>query len=237
MRLVVTRPQLDGERTAEALRARHHDVLLAPLTRIDPLPADISGSWGALAITSANAPLAAKDNPAFKSLRHLRLYAVGRRSADAAYSVGFTDVVFAAGDVRDLVTIIVEQRRCATTPLLYLAGEDRAADLTGEVMAHGIAAQTRVVYRAAKIPFPSALIAALKANSIDGVLHFSLRSAEHYIDGACAAGLGEPALASKHYCLSARIAKPLVSQGAQHITVAPHPTEAALIELLTPSSA
>ena len=33
MRIVVTRPQEDAERTAAALRARCHDVLIAPLLR------------------------------------------------------------------------------------------------------------------------------------------------------------------------------------------------------------
>src|SRR5437870_1310953 len=35
MRLLLTRPQHDGERTAARLRARGHDVTLAPLLRID----------------------------------------------------------------------------------------------------------------------------------------------------------------------------------------------------------
>jgi uroporphyrinogen-III synthase len=236
MRLVVTRPQADAERTAAALRARGHDVLLAPLTRIEPLPADLSGAWGAVAITSANAPHAAKNTPAFASIRNLRLYAVGRRSADAASNAGFADVVFAAGGVRDLIGVIIRHYRHAELPLLYLAGEDLAADLIGELAASGVAAQMRVVYRAAPVPFPLALIAALKSNTADGVLHFSRRSAERYVAGAVAAGLGDPALRLKHYCLSARIAEPLITAGARHVITAPHPTEAALIEILTPSA-
>ena len=35
MRLLVTRPEQDGERTAAALRARGHEALLAPLMRIE----------------------------------------------------------------------------------------------------------------------------------------------------------------------------------------------------------
>ena len=58
MRLVVTRPQADGERTAAALRACSHEVLLAPLMRVEPVEIDLSGTWGAVIVTSANAPLA-----------------------------------------------------------------------------------------------------------------------------------------------------------------------------------
>ena len=37
MRLLVTRPEPDGERTAQALRARGHAVVLAPLLRTEPV--------------------------------------------------------------------------------------------------------------------------------------------------------------------------------------------------------
>ncbi len=35
MRVVVTRPQADGARTAAALEARGHEVLLAPLMQVE----------------------------------------------------------------------------------------------------------------------------------------------------------------------------------------------------------
>src|SRR5512135_2434480 len=100
MRLVVTRPQADGERTAAALRARGHDVLVAPLLRVEPVAADLSGTWGAVIITSANAPGAIAGNPACKVMFSLPLFAVGRRSADAARQAGFPNVSSAGGDVR-----------------------------------------------------------------------------------------------------------------------------------------
>jgi uroporphyrinogen-III synthase len=60
MRLLVTRPEPDGARTAENLRARGCEVLLAPLLRVEVL-GDASlgtGAWTAVALTSANAALA-----------------------------------------------------------------------------------------------------------------------------------------------------------------------------------
>ena len=56
MRLAVTRPQADGERTATALRARGHQVQVAPLMRVEPVAADLRGGWAAVIMTSANAP-------------------------------------------------------------------------------------------------------------------------------------------------------------------------------------
>ena len=141
MRLVVTRPHADSERTAAALRARGHEVLIAPLMRVEPAAADFSGNWGAVIITSANAPGAVAGNPACAALFKLPCFAVGRRSAEAARQAGFANVTSAGGDVRDLLRLVAERRADATAPLLYLAGEDRAADLVAELAVHGIAAE------------------------------------------------------------------------------------------------
>jgi uroporphyrinogen-III synthase len=209
MRLAVTRPQADGDRTATALRARGHQVLVAPLMRVEPVVADLAGGWGAVIITSANAPGAIVAHPARAALSKLPVFAVGRRSAEAARQAGFSEVATAGGDVRDLVRLIAERQADAAGPLLYLAGEDRAADLTAELAAHGIAAEMRVVYRAVAVPFPLPLVAALKAGEIDAVL------------------------AVRHLCLSSQIAEPLTKAGAAHIAVAARPDEAALIDLVS----
>jgi uroporphyrinogen-III synthase len=232
MRLVVTRPLADSERTADALRALGHGVLVAPLLRVEPAAADLSGTWGAVIITSANAPGAVAGNPARAALVKLPLFAVGQRSADAARQAGFADVISAGGDLRDLMQLITERHADASAPLLYLAGEDRAADLVAELAAHGIAAEMGIVYRAITAPFPPELTAALKAVQVDGVLHFSRRSAENYIAGARQAGIIEQALAVRHFCLARPIAEPLSGAGSASIAVAKRPDEAALIELL-----
>ncbi len=232
MRIVVTRPQVDSERIAAALRARGHEVLVAPLLHVEPVAADFSGGWGGVIITSANALGAIAGHTARDKLIKLPLFAVGERSADAARAAGFIDVTSAGGDVRDLVRLIAARRVDAAAPLLYLAGEDRAADLIAELVAHGIAAEMAIVYRAISAPFPPALTAALKAGGVDAVLHFSRRSADNYIAGAAQAGIAEQAMAVRHLCLAAQIAEPLVQAGASHVAIAKRPDEAALIALL-----
>jgi len=235
MRVVVTRPRSDGERTAAALRARGHQVLVVPLMRVEPITADLGGQWGAVIVTSANAPNAIADNSARNNLIMLPLFAVGRRSAEAARQAGFTNVTSAGGDVSDLVRTLAIRQADAKAPLLYLAGEDRAADLLGELSARGIAAEIRIVYRAITESFPPALIEALKAGEIDAVMHFSRRSAANYVAGAKKADITRPAMAVRHFCLSMQVAEPL--GGAGRIDVAARPDEAALIELLQVSSA
>ena len=128
MHVLVTRPEPAAERTAAALLARGHDVWKLPLMQIEPLAADLVGKWGAVIITSANAPAAIAADPAREALRKLPLFAVGARSAEAARQAGFADVTSAGGDIRDLVQLLRGRKADAKAPLLYLAGEDRAAD-------------------------------------------------------------------------------------------------------------
>jgi uroporphyrinogen-III synthase len=232
MRLVLTRPQDDSERSALTLRARGHAVLVAPLMRIEPVDANLRPHWGAVIVTSANAAAAIATHKVRDALIKLPVYAVGKRSADAARAAGFTDITSAGGDLRDLMLMIAGHRPDKHAPLLYLAGEDRAGDLIGDLAVHGVAAELAVVYRAVTVPFPPELIAALQAGQVDGVLHFSRRSADNYVDGAKKAGIVAQALNVRHFCLSSQIAEPLVAAGATQVIVAKRPDEAALLALV-----
>ena len=114
----------------------------------------------------------------------------------------------ADGNVSDLARLVAARLQPAAR-LLYLAGEDRSGDLAGDLRARGFAVETAVIYRAiAAHTLPPAALAAL-AGGIDGVLHFSRRSAEAYVDAARAAGVLASALRAAHFCLSAQVAEPL----------------------------
>ncbi len=232
MRIVLTRPESDSERTAAVLRGHGHDVLVAPLLRIETLPVELHQRYGAVIITSANAAAAIADYPARAALTALPLFAVGQRSADAARAAGFSDIHVAGGDIDDLTRLIAEQRPDARAPLLYLAGEDRAGDLTGDLAVHGIAAELAVIYRAVPQPFSAELTAAVTSGAVDAVMHFSRRSAAQYVTGARDAGIAAAALGVRHLCLSAQVAAPLRAGGAARIDVAKRPDESAMIALI-----
>jgi uroporphyrinogen-III synthase len=231
MRVLVTRPLPDAERTAAAVRARGHDVLLAPLMQVRPVPAVLDGNWSAVVVTSANAlrVLAAEQT---KPLFALPLYAVGQRSADAARELGFREVRSANGDAQDLVRLIAERHAGQAEPYLYLAGEDRAADVEAALGRHRVEVKTAVVYRVMTIGFPPELFDAVESREIDAVLHFSHRSAKNYLAGAKAAGLMIQALAPRQVCLSKQAAEPLRAAGAGDIAIARRPDEASLLDLL-----
>lgn len=230
MRLLITRPEPDARHTAAALRARGHDVVVAPLMQIAPVREAAIGAGAAILVTSANAAQAIAAHRQHAALRGLPVFAVGARSAQAMRTAGFADVTSANGNAGDLARLVAA-RVPARTPLLYLAGADRAGDLAGDLRARGFAVDTIVVYRAVAITrWPPAAAEAL-AGGLHGVLHFSRRSAAAYVEAARAAGQLAGALAPAQFCLSAGVAEVLQRAGAIGVHVARAPTEAALVEL------
>jgi uroporphyrinogen-III synthase len=233
VRLLLTRPEPDAQRTAAALRAKGHAVHSAPLLRIEALTdAKIEdGPWAALLITSANAAHAVAAHARVAQLRPLPVFTVGQRTAQAANAAGFSDVTSAEGNVGDLARFVAGRMR-PPGPLLYLAGEDRAGDLAGDLRSHGFSVAMTVVYRAVAASSLPAAAADVLTQGIDGVLHFSRRSAEAYVATARTAGLLANALKPIHFCLSAQVAAALKQAGAADIRVAAQPAEAALITLI-----
>ena len=233
MRLLVTRPEPDAERTAAALRGRGHSVVVAPLLRIEALPdAEIgSGPWAAILVTSANAAQAIARHKHLTDLRTLPVFTVGEHTAQAMRAVGFSAVTSAGGHRGDLARLVTERLKPRGT-ILHLAAADRSGDIAGDLSAQGFTVRTAVIYLAAaadSLPRPAA---EALSQGIDGVLHYSRRSAETYVKLARAAGLLANALKPVHFCISAQVAEPLAQAGAGDVRVAPQPTEVALLDLI-----
>jgi uroporphyrinogen-III synthase len=190
--------------------------------------------YAAVVLTSANAARAIQAHSQRERLVLLPVFTVGPHTAEAARGAGFSDVQWANGDKDDLAKLLSTRFGLADPPILYLASEDRAGDL--ELAPAGAKMVTAVVYRMAKAQsFPAEVISVLSQRRIDGVLHFSRRSAEAYIHCAGASGVPDRALEPLHYCLSRQVAGPLAAAGAVGIQIAPRPNEAALIALLNPA--
>ena len=234
MRVLLTRPEHQGERTAALLRRRGHRVLHVPLLRIETIPdAEIGrGPWGAIAFTSANAARAISIHPRKNELAGLPAFVVGERTQEAVRAAGFGRIASAQGGVDELAQLIMKEAE-GNAPILYLAGEERAGDLAGALSAAGYAVDMTVVYRAvAETVLPDAIVQAAKTDAIDAVLHFSRRSAAVLLSLAREASCLVNILKYKHFCLSQVVAEPLAAAGAERIFVSPHPDEAALLELM-----
>jgi uroporphyrinogen-III synthase len=235
VRLLVTRPDPDSQRTGAVLRERGHEVIVAPLLRVERVAFTLPDCrMGAVVMTSANAARVIAEDPSHAGLTALPAFTVGRHTAHAAHAAGFTEIHSADGDKKSLSEFIVAHYQQARGPLLYLAAEDRAGDLGANLASHGFTVVTAVVYRAAKLErFPPSIEPLLACGAVDGVLHFSKRSSEAYLTCATRGGILAHAIKPLHYCLSQQVAAPLAAAGAA-TRVASRPEEAALIDLVAP---
>jgi uroporphyrinogen-III synthase len=236
MRLLVTRPRAEALRTAAELTLRGHQALLAPVLTIEPAAAQFDpASFDAIIMTSGNAARALAAHPAFRHSRALPVFAVGGQTAQGARDVGFFEVVSAEGDAADLLALVRARWGSRGGRLLYLAGNDRSRDLAAELAVNKIHVETAVIYSAnAAARLPDEAEHAIRNGSVEGVLHYSRRSAAIFLDCTDAAGLSAPAQPLIHYCLSPRAAEPLSARGFNGIRIAPHPDEAALLDLIAP---
>ena len=235
MRLLVTRPEPEGGRTAALLRARGHEVRLVPLLRIEPVADAVfgAGPWAGVVFTSANAVRAAASHRRFGELAGLLAYAVGARTREAAVAAGFGATVSAEGDVDDLAGLIAAKAGDASLPLLYFAGNDRAGDLAAALGEAGRTVETVIAYRAVIVgDFDADVRVAIAAGRIDGVLHYSARTAGAFIAAAQAAGITNSAMKIRHFCLSRQVAAPLAAAGAGAVDIAAAPNETALLALI-----
>jgi uroporphyrinogen-III synthase len=235
--ILVTRPEPDSAATADALRQRGFDVLRAPILQFEALPIryDDTTSYSGVIVTSANALRAIRSHPLSGQLIALPVYAVGKRTADAAKKIGFANVLSADGDVtalRKLVTDAIPKRE-RKTPLLYLSGSDISSDIVAALASDGIAVTTLTVYR--MIPVADLAFGvreAFAAQTIDAILHYSPRSAAAFVAAIRGAGLEIAALALPQVCISEAVARVLREAGATRLVVAEKPQETAVIDAL-----
>lgn len=233
MRVLITRSQPAAARTAIALRARGHEPIIAPLFHIEMIAqADLSaGPWAAFLITSVNALWALANQTHRDEVRSVPVFTVGERTAQAIRGHGFTAVISADGNVTDLANLVAARLK-PPAQLLYLTAEMRAGDLAGTLRALGFVVDIVVAYRAVVADTLPAEAAAALTGGTDGVLHFSRRSAETYVNAARSTGLLMSALNPVHFCLSAQVAEPLIEAGAVDVRIATEPNEAAIIALI-----
>jgi len=232
MRVLVTRPKQDAERTAAKLRALGHEAVVESLFSIESIKFDVpEGSFSALAATSANALRAAAMGNNLSHFYSLPFYAVGGQTADVARETGFEKIEIADGDVRSLAKLLLN-RLPRGARVFYLAGENRAEDISALVSSSGIIVVMQIVYRArATDHFSAAIRKKLVAKEIDAVLHYSPRAAETFLALANHDKLEGALVTMDHLCLSAAVAAPLLGKGA-NVRIAAEPNEPALFALL-----
>jgi uroporphyrinogen-III synthase len=223
MRVLVTRPMEDAERTADALRAAGHEPVVAPIFAIRPLPHRIPAGVEAFAATSANALRQARFEAGHLAIS---VFAVGDATAAAARQLGFTDVRSADGDAGDLARLLAGTLPAGAS-VGYLAGKQRRDEALQRL--EGVTIVIVETYENAALgALPDAIRGALESSRVDAVLHFSARSIEIFAKLVASAGLTAQAQHIRHVFISEAAVWP----GFARRTVAVRPTLAAMIAAL-----
>ncbi len=234
---IITRPAADSGRFMAAVRAAGHAVLSSPLLEIRlnehaEIPAR---PWQAVAITSANGARAIAAHPARESLTGALVVTVGPASTQAAKAAGFARVLQAKGDVKALISIILEELNPQDGPILYASGAITRGDLQGELAVSGFDVTRAVLYEAVQATELSRPVREhLAAGKGGTVALYSPRSAKIWTRLVHAAGLARPAAGLTYACLSQNVARALrkALPQARDILIPATPDEAALLHML-----
>jgi uroporphyrinogen-III synthase len=118
--LLVLRPEPGASATVDRARALGLEAVAVPLFEVEPVnwEAQEAGAFDGLLLTSANAVRCGGEG--LRSLRGLRVYAVGEATADAAREAGFDIAATGEAGVDRLLGSIEPDLK-----LLHLCGSDR----------------------------------------------------------------------------------------------------------------
>jgi len=214
LRVAITRAQPEAGRTAERVRARGADAIVAPLLTIVPCGYDTSTSGAqAIIFTSTNGVRAFPDA---RGARERLVLAVGDATANAAREAGFINVRSADGDANALVDLAKRELDPANGKLVHVSGDHVGGDVSGKLRAAGFSVDWRLAYASiAAMILPDALLGPL-----DVVLFHSTRAAETF------AALGAPnADKLTAGCLSDSVAQAAARTSWKRIITAPYPRE------------
>ena len=237
LRLIITRPREDAEPLAAELAALGVESLIAPLLSIEVSETETPDITGvqALLLTSANG---VRVFARFSTERKLAIYAVGDASARAAREAGFENIESAAGDVETLAALVREKLDFRDGALLHVAGSRVAGDLAGILGRSGFDYRRVQLYHAIKAPdLPPQCLSAIKDTQVDGVVLYSPRTAQAFVDLLTKAGLDDCTGQLSAFCLSDAVAAKIAARDWARVVVAETPDQAALIKSVQEISA
>jgi uroporphyrinogen-III synthase len=239
MRLLVTRPEPDASREAEALAKRGHEPVLAPLLTIKfmtSVPVQLEGAQ-ALLVTSRNALRGLAAHPKRDAALQLPLFAVGEAAAREAQALGFTDVTIGPGTGAELAELVLSEAKPEQGPLVHLAGDTLAFDLKRALETRGFSVRQPVLYRAVPAAaLPEEALRLLTAGSLDGVILMSPRTAKTFATLLSEGRTLTQAKSLVCYCLSEAVAEAVAPLGFA-ARVAARPREEDVLALVDSEAA
>jgi uroporphyrinogen-III synthase len=239
VRILVTRPDEAGRRTADRLKALGHEPVLLPLMAAEHHPdivrEALSRPHAALALTSAEAVrvLVSLGEDLAPYLDDTVL-AVGEATAVAALDAGFRNVQAADGTGAGMVETFGAQlaRLTRAAPLLYLAGTPRSPALEAGLAERGFPVLLAESYFMRQLPIDAEDLQKALEPEIDAVLLYSRETARRFFDLAVPGGASEVFRNVSFLCLSPNIAEAVPGHLRQNTRCAIHPDEESLFALL-----
>jgi uroporphyrinogen-III synthase len=231
-RVLITRPEPGASRTAEKLMELGFEPVQLPLSETRPLfpersavPADAA----AVAVTSANAIRHAAPE-LLSALSSLPCHAVGRKTAQAARSAGFSLVREGPGEALALADQIAAS---FSGTLVYLCGRVRFAGFEDRLAGSGVRVHPLESYDTVSLEYSNEAVSGhLTDRPVDTVLLYSAKAAHAFGMLAARSGTRHLFEEASIFVLSERIASALRQQGCSAASVAAEPTEQALLMLL-----
>jgi uroporphyrinogen-III synthase len=230
MRVLITRPLEDANATAQVLRTRGHEPVVAPLLEICDREGVIVSLDGVQAIlaTSANGIRAlAKNTPH----RDVRVFAIGAQTAEAAHVAGFGNVQSADGDAADLASAVGRWATPQGGALLHAAGAQTKGNLAAELTREGFVVPTVTLYDAiAATKFSPEIKTIMADDAIDAALFYSPRTATIFASLAQQSHLRCDGIVA--LCISHAASDALNALAFRRVHVAVRPNQEALLALL-----
>lgn len=231
MRVLVTRPEQSGARTAERLTEGGFQPVLLPLTQTQPLPVEIDpdpASFDLIAVTSANA-LRHASPKLLDTLRDRPCFTVGQETARAAARRGFSDVTPGNGDATALAQRLSTQ---SGARILYLCGRLRRPAFEDMLRKAGLAVTPLETYDTLSIDYtPEDIASQIGPEPVDFVLVYSAEAAIALLRLIKSAAPHLFGPETCFLCIAPRVSAVLAGQHLKTLA-APEPTEASLLSAL-----
>ncbi|MBN7806147.1 uroporphyrinogen-III synthase [Agrobacterium rosae] len=238
MRVVVTRPQASGEKTAALLRERGHEPVLMPLTEpvhhADVAIQALTKPLQALAVTSAEA-IRVLAGAGLTAILHMPLFSVGTASAKAARKAGFLNVTAGESDGPALAQLIADRMKSDTgycSNLLYLAGTPRDAGFEKRLSELMVPFETVEVYEMQPLSWNITQWEGLTDKQIDVVLLYSSEAARLFFKLVTSQPVFKQWDHCKFICISKKVLSDIPPAFQHNAFASTAPREAEMFDLL-----
>lgn len=236
-RVLVTRPQPGAANTARRLQEMGFSPIMLPLTQTRTLPVVLANApvtADAVAVTSVNAIRHAPPDLVAR-LAGLRCFAVGKKTAAVAAAAGFSHVIQGPGDASGLAAMIAKEAKPGAH-IAYLTGRVRLEAFEARLADAGTGVFPIETYDTLAVDHGDAELSQLLGDApVDAILLYSSGAAEATMrirnDPRWSSSFSQ----ARYFCLSARIATTLLQPQNVHVSIAPEPSEDALLALLAGS--